>query len=413
MDLPTLDEVDVAGKTVIVRVDINSPIDPETGEILDDTRIRESAVTIKELARKGAKIVLLAHQGRLDEPDFTILEKHAKKLSETTGLKVVYIMDAFYGPKAHEAITAMQPGEVVLLENVRFLAEESVARTLEQQAKTRLVSQLAPLAQIFVNDAFAAAQRPHASILGFAAVLPSYAGRLMEKEIKGMSRSLSPEHPCVYLLGGAKCEDVIKIMEHSLSKGLVDTVLTGGILANIFLMVSGRDIGGPNVKIIMDKHDSKMIDRAKKLFSTYDDKIKTPVDFVVDVQGKPKVISLEELPKNLEIYDIGPKTIAAYSKVLANAKTIVAKGPMGMFERKGFEQGTYEMFRAMASSRGFKILGGGHTVAVANAAGVAGKIDHISTGGGAAVSFLSGEPMPGIEALLYSKRRFRQNGDSK
>jgi len=404
MDLPTLDNVNVKDKTVIVRVDINSPLDPKTGEIIDDTRIRESAVTIKELANKGAKIVLLAHQGRLGDADFTILEKHAKKLSEATGLKVRYLMDLFYGPAVSEAIKAMQPGEVILLENVRFLAEESVNRPFEDQAKTRLVRSLAPLAQVFVNDAFAAAQRPHASITGFPVLLPSYAGRLMEKEIKGMSRSLSPEHPCVYLLGGAKCDDVIKIMEHSLGKGIVDTVLTGGILANIFLMVSGKDLGGPNVKLIFEKHDGKMIERARNLYSKYCDRIRTPVDFVVEDMGKPKVISVGDLPKNVEIRDIGPRTIAAYSKILAGAKTIVAKGPMGMFERKGFDRGTLELLRAMANSKAFKIIGGGHTVAVANMAGVRGKIDHISTGGGATVSFLSGEPMPGIEALLYSKR---------
>jgi len=409
--LPTLDNVDVKDKTVIVRVDINSPLDPKTGEIIDDTRIRESAVTINELARKGAKIVLLAHQGRLGDADFTILEKHAKRLGEATGIKIKYIMDEFYGNLVSDAISSMRSGEVILLENVRFLAEESVSRSIEEQAKTRFVRRLAPLAQIFVNDAFAAAQRTHASIVGFAPVLPSYAGRLMEKEVKGMSRSLMPEHPCVYLLGGAKCDDVIKIMENSLSKGTVDAVLTGGLLANIFLMVAGKDLGGPNVKMILDKHDGKLIERARKMRAAFGDKIKTPVDFMVEDFGKPKAISVGDLPKNFEISDIGPRTIAEYSQVLAGAKTIVAKGPMGMFERKGFERGTLELVRAMARSKAYKIIGGGHTVAVANMAGVQGKINHISTGGGAAVSFLSGEPMPGIEALLYSKRIRESRGD--
>ncbi len=410
MELPTLDNVDVKDKTVIVRVDINSPLDPKTGEILDDTRIRESAVTIKELSRKGAKIVLLAHQGRLGESDFTILEQHAKRLSEASGVKVTYLMDLFYGPEVTTAVAAMKPGEAILLENVRFLAEESVGRTMEEQAKTRFVRMLAPLAQIFVNDAFAAAQRPHASIIGFTPVLPSYAGRLMEKEVKGMSRSLTPERPCVYLLGGAKCDDVVKIMENSLSKGTVDKVLTGGLLANIFLMVSGKDLGGPNVKIIMDKNDGKMIERAKRLHDNYGDKIMTPVDFLVEDLGKPKAISMGEFPKNYEILDVGPRTIAEYSKVLAGAKTIIAKGPMGRFEKKGFERGTVELFRAMANSKAYTILGGGHTVAVANSAGLQGKINHISTGGGASVSFLSGGHMPGIEALLYSKQAMQSKG---
>jgi len=411
MELPTLDNVDVKDKTVIIRVDINSPLDPKTGEIIDDTRILASAVTIKELSRKGAKIVLLAHQGRLGESDFTILEKHAKRLSEAAGMKVTYLMDLFYGPEVSAAVKAMKPGEVILLENVRFLAEESVSRTMEEQAKTRFVRMLAPLAQIFVNDAFAAAQRPHASIIGFAPVLPSYAGRLMEKEINGMRRSLSPERPCIYLLGGAKCDDVVKIMEHSLNKGTVDKVLTGGLLANIFLMVSGKDLGGPNVKKIMDKNDGKMVERAKKLYADHGDRIITPVDFMVEDMGEPKAISLGEFPKNYEILDVGPRTITEYSKALAEAKTIIAKGPMGLFEKKGFERGTVELFKAMADSEAYTILGGGHTVAVANAAGLQGKIKHISTGGGAAVSFLSGGKMPGIEALLHSKQSMQSKGD--
>lgn len=403
-ELPTLDEVDVKDKTVIVRVDINSPMDPATGKILDDTRIRASAVTIKELASKGAKLVLLAHQGRLGDDDFTTLEQHAELLSKATGIRIKYLKDLFYGEPVARAIKEMKPGDVILLENVRYLAEEPVARSMEEQAKTRLVQNLAPLAQIFVNDAFAAAQRPHASIIGFAAVLPSYAGRLMEREVKKMSRALNPEHPCVYMLGGAKVEDTIKIMEHSLGKGLVDTVLTGGVLANIFLMVSGRDIGGPNVKLISEKSYLKLVDRARAIYSAHSDKIKLPLDFVVDVQGKPRVIAVEELPMNVELLDVGPKTIASYSRYLAEAKTIVVKGPMGVFERKGYERGTLELYRAAANSKAFKVFGGGHTVAIVKEAGVADKIDHVSTGGGAAVSFLAGEPMPGIEALLYSKR---------
>lgn len=403
-DLPTLDEADVKDKTVIVRIDINSPMDPVSGKILDDTRIKASAVTIKELASKGAKLVLLAHQGRLGDDDFTTLEQHAELLSKATGIKIKYLKDLFYGEPVAQAIKELKPGEAILLENVRYLAEEPVARSMQDQAKTRLVQNLAPLAQIFVNDAFAAAQRPHASIIGFAAVLPSYAGRVMEREVKRMTRALNPEHPCVYMLGGAKVDDTIKILEHSLSKGLVDTVLTGGLLANIFLMVSGKDIGGPNVKLISDKSYLKLVDRAKAIYSNHAHLIKTPLDFVVDVQGKPKVIAVEELPMNVELLDVGPKTVAYYSKFLAEAKTIVVKGPMGVFERKGYERGTLELYRAAANSKAFKVFGGGHTVTIVNEAGVASKIDHVSTGGGAAVSFLSGEPMPGIEALLYSKR---------
>lgn len=404
MELPTLDNLKVKDKTVIVRVDINSPLDPKTGESLDDTRIRESAVTIKELAVKGARVVVLAHQGRPGDKDFTTLEKHSKKLSAALGLDVKYMEDLIYGPPVDAAIKLMRPGEVVLLENVRYLAEENINRPMEEQAKTRLVQRLAPLAQIFVSDAFSAAHRSQASIVGFAALLPAYPGRLMEKEVRGLTPALSPAHPCVYLLGGAKPDDVVKIMENSMNKGIADMVLTGGVLANIFLLASGRDIGGPNSKMIMDEGYDKMVDRAKKLISTYGSKIKVPVDVVVDDRGQPRVLSVEQLPTDLSICDVGPKTIEEYSKTLTGAKTIVAKGPMGMFERKGFERGSFELLKAMASSKAFTILGGGHVVAAANAARVSDGIKHISTAGGAAISFLAGEEMPGIEAILYSKR---------
>ena len=404
MKFPTLDDVDVKGKTVLVRVDINSPLDPNTGEILDDTRILECAPTLKGLAHKGAKVVVLAHQGRPGDEDFTPLEKHAKKLRAAVGLDVKYMRDVVFGPPVESTIKLMRPGEVLMLENVRILAEENMNKPKEEQAKTWLVRRLAPLAQLFVNDAFSAAHRSQASLVGFSAVLPAYPGRLMEKEVRGLGMALTPEHPCVYLLGGAKADDVIKIVENALGKGVVDTVLTGGVLGTIFLMASGRDIGEPNAKLIAEEGYEKLVERAKKLISAHGDKIRIPLDIVADANGEPRVLSVEELPSEFLISDIGPKTVEEYSKVLAGAKTIVAKGPVGIFEKKGFERGTFELLKAMANSQAFTVLGGGHVVAAANAAGVSDKIKHVSTGGGAAVSFLSGEPMPAIEALMQPKQ---------
>ncbi len=401
--LPTLDDVLVKGKTVIVRVDINSPLDPKTGDILDDSRIRKSAFTLTELASKGARVVVLAHQGRPGSEDFTTFEKHAEKLSAAMGFQVKYITDVIYGPLAVQEIRRLRSGDVLMLENVRYLAEENLNRSIEEQARTRLVQKLAPEAHLFVSDAFSAAHRSQASIVGFAAVLPSCAGRLMEKEINGLSPALAPEHPSVYLLGGAKADNAMKIINNSLEKKTADEVLTGGILANIFLMASGRDVGGPNTNLIMDEGYNKLIDRAKRLLSVYGDKIKVPLDIVVDVGGQPKTISLEELPTGRYICDIGPRTIAAYSKSIAGAKTIVAKGPIGIFERKGFERGTFDLLEAMARSTAFTILGGGHIVAAANEAQVSSRINYISSAGWASISFISGEPMPGLEALLYFK----------
>ena len=402
MKFPTLDGVDVKGKTVLVRVDINSPLDPNTGEILDDTRIRECAPTLKELAHKGAKVVVMAHQGRPGDKDFTTLEKHAKKLTEAVGIGVIYLADVF-GPLVKSKIKLMHPGEILLLDNVRQCAEENLNRPVEEQAKTHFVRALAPLVQLYVNDAFGAAHRSQPSLVGFSALLPTYAGRLMERELKGLSRALSPEHPCVYVLGGVKVDDSLNIIENVLGKGIADSVLTGGFVGHTFLVASGRDLGEPNLELLKKKGLKKEIERAKRLLDAHGDKIKIPLDVVAETQGQPKELSLEELPTELKIYDIGTRTQKEYSKLIEGAKTVVANGPLGVFERAGFERGTFEVLHAMASSQAFTILGGGHMVAAAQVAGVAGQIKHVSTGGGACVSFLSGEPMPVVEMLKHAK----------
>ena len=404
MEFPTLDGVDVKGKTVLVRVDINSPLDPNTGEILDDTRIRECAPTLKELAHKGAKVVVMAHQGRPGDKDFTTLEKHAKKLSNAVGLKVIYLADVF-GPMARNTIKLMHPGEILLLDNVRLCAEENLNRPAEEQAKTHFVRALAPLVQLYVNDAFGAAHRSQPSLVGFSALVPTCAGRLMERELKGLNRALSPEHPCVYVLGGVKVDDSLDIIENVLGKGIADSVLTGGLVGGTFLAASGRDLGGSNLELLKEKGLEKEIERTKHLLDVHGDKIKVPLDVVAEAQGKPKELSLEELPTELKICDIGGRTLDEYLKLIAGAKTVVANGPLGVFERTGFERGTFEVLRAMASSQAFTIIGGGHMVAAAQATGVAGQIKHVSTGGGACVSFLSGEPMPVVEMLKRAKKR--------
>jgi len=403
LEFPTLDEASVKGKAVLVRVDVNSPIDPRTGEILDDTRIKECAPTLRELADKGAKVVVLAHQGRPGEKDFTTLEKHAKKLSEAVGLEVAYLADVF-GPMARDTIKLMQPGKILLLDNVRLCAEENLNRPAEEQAKTHFVRALAPIAQLYVNDAFGAAHRSQPSLVGFSVLLPTCAGRLMERELKGLSRALSPEHPCIYVLGGVKVDDSLDIIENVLGKGIADSVLTGGFVGHTFLVASGRDLGEANLDLLKKKGLEKEIGRAKRLLDGHGDKIKMPLDVVAEAQGQPKELSLDELPTELKICDIGSRTLEEYSKLIEGAKTVVANGPLGVFERAGFERGTFEVLHAMASSQAFTILGGGHMVAAAQAAGIAGQITHVSTGGGACVSFLSGEPLPVVEMLKRAKQ---------
>jgi phosphoglycerate kinase len=402
-----LDNADVKGKTALVRVDINSPIDSKTGEILDDTRIRECAPTIKELAMKGAKVVVLAHQGRAGDEDFTTLEKHAKKLSAALGLDVKYSPFSLLGPVAAGTVQLMRPSEVVMFENIRFLAEESLSGSPEELAKTHLVKRLASMAQVYVNDAFGAAHRSSPSLVGFAHVLPTYAGRLMERELNGLGKALTPERPCVYVLGGAKFDDSLRIIENVFTKGIADTVLPGGLVANALLVAAGADLGKLNIDFMNAKGYPKEAGLAKRLIEQYGDKISGPVDFVVNAGGQPKVISINELPTEFQILDIGPKTVEEYSKVIAGAKTVVANGPPGAFEKPGFEKGTFGVMKAMADSQAFTIIGGGHIVAAANAAGVASRMKHISTGGGASITFLTGGKMPAVEALLSAAERMR------
>ncbi len=398
LEFPTLDKVEVQGKTVLVRVDINSPIDLQTGKILDDTRIRHCSPTIKELADKGAKVVVLAHQGRPGDEDFTTLKKHAKKLSSSIGLKVKYVQDIF-GPTAQRAIKKMKPGQVLLLENVRFCAEETLKGPAEKMAKTHLVQRLAELADVYVNDAFGAAHRSQTSLIGFGAVLPTFAGKLMEKELKGLGRALAPERPCIYILGGAKVNDSLTIIENVFNKNIADLVLTGGLVGHALLAAGGKDIGKPNMQFLINKGFEKEIERAKRLLSQHGGKIKTPVDLIVDSEGKPKKLQIEQLPTEFPISDIGSKTVKKYSKIISDAKTVVANGPLGIFEKRGFKRGTFKVLEAMANSQAFTILGGGHIVAAAQAAKVVDRIKHVSTGGGACISFLSGETMPVVELL--------------
>lgn len=406
MEFPTLDDADVLGKIVLVRVDINSPLDPKTGEILGDNRIRECVPTLRELSQRGARVAVLAHQGRPGSEDFTTLEKHAEKLGNVLGQEVKYIADVF-GPSARQAIKALKPGEILLLENVRFCAEEILSRPADELAKTHLVRTLAGLVDIYVNDAFAAAHRSQSSLVGFAAVLPTFAGRLMEREIRGLSRALTPERPCIYAMGGAKVETALRIIENAFDNGAVDELLTGGLVGQVFLTAAGLDIGKPNLNLLLERGFKSEIAQAGELLAMYGERIKMPVDVVVDDRGEPRELTLEQLPTELLIRDVGSRTIGEYSRVMAGARTIVAGGPFGMFENPAFAGGTLGILRAMVNSRAFTIIGGGHLVAAAQAAGVADKIGHISTGGGACVSFLSGESMPVVEMLTRAKRRLK------
>jgi len=404
--LLTLDDIDTNGKTVLLRMDFNSPTDTKTGKILDETRIKTHAITtIKDLVQKHAKVVILAHQGRPGEPDFTALEQHAEILGKILNTPVKYVNDVF-DEKAQQAIRELKEGEILVLENVRAFAEEQEKGTPKEHAKKEMVEKLAPLADFFVNDAFAAAHRAHVSIVGFTAVLPSAAGRIMERELESLSRILeNPEKPCIFILGGAKADDALEISRYVLDNNVADCILTGGVAGHVFLMAKGYDLGKPNVDFLKQK---KLLDFApgiRKLMNIHPGKIKVPIDVAVQVDDERKEILISELPTNHQILDIGEKTVRVYAKTIKNAKSIVISGPLGVYENEKFLLGTKGIFKEVADSSGFSLAGGGHTVAALQELGLSDKISYVSTAGGALIEFLMGKKLPGIVALEKAAAR--------
>ncbi len=396
----TLDDVKVKDKVVLVRVDFNSPVDPQTKKVLDDTRIKaHGETTIKELSHKGAKVVILAHQGRPGDPDFIPLNQHAEILGKVLGKPVKYV-DDLYGEKAKEAIKALKAGEILVLANTRTFAEEQKSKTPEEHAKSQFIRELAPLADLFVNDAFSTAHRSHASVVGFTAVLPSAAGRIMERELKALSKVLeAPEKPCVFILGGAKADDSLKISNYVLNNGIADHVLTGGVTSQLFLAAAGTDLGKPNREFLEKQKVLGLIPGIKELMDRCPGKIKVPVDVAIEVDGNRKELSVKKLPTEYPIYDIGTETIKDYGQIIAGAKSIVISGPPGVYEKKEFLKGTKGLLGAIAASNAFSLVGGGHTVAAVAELGLSDKMSYISTAGGALIEFLMGGKLPGVVAL--------------
>lgn len=403
-----MDDVDLSGRTVLLRVDINSPIDPGTGQLLNDARIRQHLTTIREL--RNSKVALLAHQSRPGKDDFTTLEVHAERIGALLGRPVRYVSSLF-GRPAIEAIETMHVGDVVVLENTRFYAEEeALADTkLEKMAGTHIVRRLASHADYFILDAFAAAHRAQPSLVGFCEVLPALAGRVMERELTMLTQAVQdPGRPKIAVLGGVKADDSTAVARHMLENGVVDTILTSGGVANIFLEAAGIDPGRPTTEFMRkDLEDYDAIrSECERLLAKYPGRILLPTDVVLNDQGEWRPVQLESLPAKLPVYDIGLDTIARYVDVIRRAKTIFFNGPAGVFELEPFSVGTRELLTAVAESDGFSVVGGGHTVAAVEKFGLEDRIDHVSTGGGALINFLAGKELPLVSALRHSFKKF-------
>jgi phosphoglycerate kinase len=402
----TLDDLKVKDKVVLVRVDFNSPVDPTSKKILEDTRIRaHGETTIRELAEKGAKVVVLAHQGRKGDPDFISTKQHAELLGKVLGKPVKWVDDLF-GDKAKNEIKKLKSGEILVLDNVRNFAGETKEGTPEDHAKTDLIKNLSPLADYFVNDAFAAAHRAHVSIIGFTAVLPSAAGRIMEKELKSLSKVLEkPEKPCVFILGGAKADDSLAISKYVLENRVADYVLTGGVVGQVFLAAKGVDLGKGNRAFLAKQDLTNLMPGIKELQQKYPDKIETPEDMAVEANGKRKEIAVKTLPTDLPIFDIGTRTIEKYVEIIGCARSVVVSGPMGVYENAEFRVGTKKILEAIADSKAFSLAGGGHTIGALQEFGLSRKISYISTAGGALIEFLMGKKLPGVAALEKAATR--------
>lgn len=406
--IKTLDEAELKGKTVLCRVDMNQPVDREKGTLKSTNRIAACAPTVRELSDRGARVVLLAHQGSdIEYKNFYCTKPHAAVLEKLLGREVKWIDDVC-GPAARQAIKSLRDGEILLLDNVRYVSEEQtlfemkLKLTHEQQAKTLLVEKLAPLADLYVCDAFAAAHRDQPSLCGFEQVLPSYMGRLFEKEYCTVSQVMeAPVRPCVFVLGGAKISDAFLMMNTVLSRGVADKILTGGLVGNIFLTALGKEIGSGSVNFILKSNYGEYIDKAKELYARYGEKIVLPVDLVWVENDRRKEAVLGQVPGDITSLDIGSRTAEAYRNEILAAKTVFVNGPMGVFEQEPSELGTKAVWQALADTDGFTVLGGGDSITATEKYQLASRMGYICTGGGALIRFLTGEELPVVKALRH------------
>lgn len=410
----TLDDFNVKGKTILCRFDMNSPLDPNTKKPRDITRIKSSLATIKELTQKGAKTVILIHQGGdLEYHNYGSTRPHAEILSELLDIEVKYIDDVC-GPYARESIKDLQDGQILMLENVRYMAEEltlfetKLNLTPQEQAKTLVVRKLAPLADYYVCDAFAASHRSQPTLVGMQEVLPSAMGRLFEKEISALNRILqNPQRPCVYILGGAKIEDAFLMMTSALKKGSADMIITTGLVANIMCLAKGISLGMPSEELIKKKNLTPYIQKSKEILKDHRDKIILPEDFAYSHNGSRKEVSVSQLPSEHLLADIGSVSIDKFSDIIKGSKTVFFNGPAGVFEKPETELGTKSLLNAIAKSDAFSVIGGGDSIAAVNKYDLFDKFSYISTGGGALIRYISGEDLPVVMALKRSAIRFK------
>jgi phosphoglycerate kinase len=402
----SIDEGDFRGKRVLLRVDFNSPVDRVTKRIANDNRIRKSVPTIRDLSDRGAKLVLISHQGdTTDYPSLISLHEHARLLSGALGRPVAFIED-IAGPAAVERIMVLEEGEILLLDNLRYLTEEvstfedSVKQRPEEMGEVYLVRRLAPVLDCYVNDAFSAAHRNAPSMVAFQEVLPSYGGRLLIEELEALAAITErPARPCVYMLGGSRAGDAFGMIHRVLSDDAADAVLTSGLVGQIFMLADGLTLGGPSEEIIRDRGYGRYVEQAVGYLSSYRERIFYPRDVAYERHGVREEADTGSFPLECAIFDVGGGTVDRYVEIIEGAKTLFVNGPPGVYEEDISSVGTKKLWKAVEEAQAFTVVGGGDTVTSFTRFADISKLNYVSTAGGALIRYLSGVKLPLIEAM--------------
>jgi phosphoglycerate kinase len=405
-DFHTMEDFNFKGKTVLLRADINCPLDKTTLQIINDSRVRRIVPTVRELMGKNAKVVILAHQSRKGKWDFIPMEQHASRLAKHLNHPVRYVNDVM-GDLAKGSIRSLGDGEVLLLDNVRGLDCETAKLDMNGHSESVLVNELAPLIDYYVCDAFGAAHRSQCSLVGFPVKVPSASGRLMAKELFALKAIFDePRRPSIFVLGGAKFGDIPPMIDHVLGSGKADKVILTGLAGNAFLFARGVDIGEASMQILKEDMTTDNIKAAKEMLKKYGQKILLPTDVAVERDGKRTNMLIGDLPAQEAALDIGSESIEKFRKVLSSSRTSFMSGPAGLYEKDGFGVGTKELMTAMIDSKGQSVIGGGHTIGAADLFEMTDRFSYVSTAGGALETFLLGEELPAVEALRYSYKKF-------
>jgi len=399
-------DYEVRGKRILVRVDLNCPV--ENGKIIGDTRIRAHAGTIKGLSDRGARVVVLSHQGRRGRDDFITLEQHARALHRIIGKDVTYVEDVV-GPKAREAIKNLKDGDILVLDNVRHLHCE----TEHPHGRGEIIVHLSPLADYYVLDALSVAHRKHSSIVGFSHSMPCFAGGVLAAEIDAVDK-VRHGRDVTFIFGGSKVEDSFAVMKRWLSDGRAKEVLVGGALAVLFLHAQGHNVGD-SLAYLKDSGLTGKAAEARELLDRFDGKIVLPVDVGLSVPGAadvspPAIIRQESDVQNIrkgQIWDIGPRTVERYVEAINNSHFIVMNGPAGVYELDDFSRGTKSILEAISRSDAFSLLGGGHTISAMERFGLDPRnFGYVSLSGKALIEYLCGEELPGVAALNENEKKF-------